>query len=253
MTYSFISELSESRLLPSKHNVKKFTGEELCELALCYFSTLAIMMEYRSSKEDAIEYAAKTMRNQVGTSWSGNGTDLAMIMYALLNPDKVTFANDADSKEFVRSLNIDYQLIRRWIISIRDDRMSSSEKRRLFTKLDRMFMVKDTAPRAIRRIAMDYENTSDGNRKLAVTRLLQILRARTSTKSELLPHLERLAKNKKLEIKDAANQETGDIYTDGNTHGSLVIDKDAKKDKSGSGFLASLAGLGIGYMIGRKL
>jgi hypothetical protein len=99
--------------------------------------------------------------------------------------------------------------------------------------------------KSLRRLITDWENLTTHQRELCVTRLLQYYRVR-GKRSEFLPVLDVLARNKGYEITDAGNAELAAVGA-GAIAGS----------RSSDSFLKSVAKVGAsglaGYALGRAI
>jgi hypothetical protein len=83
---------------------------------------------------------------------------------------------------------------------------------------------------------MEWDDLDHHEQKLAMTRLLQLMRNR-APKSELLSELQNMADQHELEIEDACDKETGRGCA---TVTNLTVNPIAKK--SGGSLMATLAG-----------
>lgn len=244
MSFEFINQLSESKLFPSKSNIKKFSAEDLTELAVLNLCAIYILYCIPEYKNFAISYAKKTIGFGVKFDrWTTGGTDLYVILHALMT-DEYELADATQSKKFMSTLPLGEAVLIRWLREMAAGRVTLSTHRALFIKMDFNFKIRNTSIRAIRRIVMDWATVGDHERKLATTRLLQFMRTR-SPRSELLQKMLEASKKFGLEMKDVCDLETGAGCSDNSP-------APESKEKKG-GMMATLVGLGIGAGLSNAL
>lgn len=243
--YDFIGDLSESRLIPSKSNLRKFTAQEVADLAVLNLCALYILWSNTETKEFAEKYAKRTMAHGPSFDrWHTNGTDLYILVHALTT-DEHKLARPEISDPFRANLPIGQTLLVRWLKDMMADRLKAPVHRSLFVKLDFNFRTTNNSIRAIRRLVMDWDKLTRRERELAMTRLLQFMRSRAS-RGELLAKLQEMARKHDLEIVDACDMETGEGCD------SSPQQHHAPEKPKGS-WLASLTGLAIGAGINTAL
>lgn len=236
MSFDFINTLSESRLYPSTSSLRQKTPRQVADLAHAMLCALRILLAENETRPWAREYARKTAQYYGFNSWRPGGTDLYILLYALLGDADLKPGKD-DPRPW---LPIDEKMLIRWFKTAGQDRDDESLVRRIFLKLDMMFDIKDGSLKAIRRLVMDWPHLRHSEKSLAVTRLLQIIRNRASM-GEMLPHLKMLAKEQNLEIANAYDPDTG-------KRGS-----GEKKNSTLKKLAVAAAGAVAGYMIGKKM
>ena len=178
-TYSFISDLCESHLIPSQTSLKRWDDTKLAELAYLYFLGLRILLGDASSKQWARDYCKKAGEPNDFATWRSNANDLYVMLYGL--------SDDADGKK----PSINPGLLRHWFrhAASHDDQ---EDTHRLFVRLDAMFHITNSAMRSMRRIIMQWSDADDRERKDVLTKLIQMIHSRAPSNSELLPHLKSL-------------------------------------------------------------
>lgn len=219
--YSFLTELSESRLFPSVKALDRLARPDLAELTHLYLCALRILLRDPHSAGWARQYVRRTLHWGGFTRWRNDATDLYVLLHAL------STKGDGVSTLF-------HQTLLRWLrAATTGDGEHETEARRVLVRLDLDLGVKDGSMRAIRRLVMDWPVLTRREQRLVMTRLLQFLRSRAA-KAEVLPYLNRVAGLRNLEIKGACNLETGaGCY--GDSRPALPL-----------GFLAGLAGRRLG-------
>lgn len=203
-----IQTLSESRLLPSTGAYHRFTARQIAELVYLHVIALRILAAESVSAHFAEDYATRSSRFLGFSKWYQNGTDLHLLIHALVSEDVELKMPDA-SKEFKETLYFDDTKMRRWLKYLSHNQASETMTRSLFMQLDGQFQIKDSSAKAIRRLVQDWPRNTTRQKQLAMTRLLQMMRVRART-SDLMPELEHIAKALDLELHGVANPETGD-------------------------------------------
>jgi hypothetical protein len=242
--------LSESRLISSTNALKKYDAEHLADLAVLYVCAIYILYCTNSTKHFAEKYARRTI--QYGTQfnqWHTGATDLYAILFGL-TAEHIKLDNQEESDHFKSILPFGETLLVRWLRELNNSHLHSATHRSLFTRLDFNFKIKNSSIRAIRRLVMEWDDLDHHEQKLAMTRLLQLMRNRAQ-KSELLSELQNMADQHELEIEDACDKETGRGCA---TVTNLTVNPIAKK--SGGSLMATLAGaaaaIAIRNIIDRK-
>lgn len=182
-------EISESQLFRSKPAVEKKSVEELKEIAFISMLGLRIALSEDLLSEWAEEYVRKTFRRNKFRDWRTDGTDLYAAMWGILQAEP----------------DFDLTMLERWLRRPDDFRQAKRTILNMTETLD----VDNESLRAIRRLVINWDDITEYQQKLAITRLLQIVRSRYQ-RSELLDKLNMLAKREKLEIKNVYNMETGE-------------------------------------------
>lgn len=235
MNYAFLKDLTESRMFPSRKALEKEDFSSLTEAAFIMILALRILI----AEEDP--FAERFVRRIVQSShfrqWRGDGNDLYMALHSL---SIGLYPEEGDRPE---TLNL--APVMRWLREIkRADPRDEVETARLFVRLDRMLWIRESSLRAVRRLIQDWPELSDYDKRLAITRLLQMMRARTP-RCELFPALQKMARVRKWEFDDVCDAETGDNCEEEEPKPGRGY-KDPLKPKSSGSFLASLAGLATG-------
>ncbi len=247
MTYTLFNTLCESRSFPSKKTLEHFSARELSDLAVLYFCAIYIMFCSHDTQSYASTYVKKTKNAGLDfDSWSSYGNDLYIIMYGLSTED-VSLDDQHASDAFKATLPIGHAVLNRWITDIATNKFSATHHRAFFTNMDFNFKIKNNSIRAIRRLVMDWTDLSTRERKLAVTRLLQLLRARLP-KSEILPTFVSLARAHGYEIEDAGNADDHHSHADYSDH-----HEDKHKVGLGAKVAAGVAGFAGGALLTKTL
>ena len=244
MTYSLLGDLTESRMFPSKKSLDKEDFESLSETAFLLIMALRILLTEDSHL--ARRYVKKTISASNFNKWRADGNDLYIALHALSNGE---YEDEKDRPEKISTISA-----LRWLREMQaSDGRDDMETKRFFIRLERLLFISDSSMKAIRRLVMDWDDITHNQKRLAATRLLQMLRSR-APKSDLLTPLSLTSRARNWEIVDACNVEDGEDcggpLNKGGYHHPL------KKDSGPSGFASWAAGTAIGavagYMLTRK-
>lgn len=246
MSYELIQDLTESRLLRTKQSFKTYTAKDIAELAFVYFISLEILSSEFDYLSDAKDYAKKTIMYGNFNSFRFSGTDMYMLLYVLLGNDEVELKGDKENNDlFLNNINPNMMNIKRYFLNLRKGEPNQTFNRRFLLKLQQELDITVANYRSMRILVSDWKNISKPQKKLVMTRLLQVFRAR-AIRSELRTFIESLAKGQKLEIKGVDNAETG-------KEGKGIKDPDFGTTKKKTPWWAKTAAAGAGAYGGYKL
>lgn len=203
--FLLIDQLSESQLFPSRKSLGKYEPQEISELAYLHIIALNILLSEEYSHVWATNYAKKTTRSTNFKKWRNDATDLYVMMHALTD-DSENLGDDNDADYYRDGIGIYPTMIFNWISRAGMNNEKEADTKRLFSKMDQMFRIRNGSMRAIRRLVQDWDDLSLHDKKLAMTRLLQFMRARCP-KSDLLAQLTKLSASNKLELHGVNNPE----------------------------------------------
>lgn len=218
-------------MFPSTKSLGNLAKQDVAELLYLHLCALRILSSEDASAGWSRTYLRKTLRWGNFKTWRSDGNDLYVLMHAFDG------SNDRTTSQFG---TITTHLFRSIVRG--ESRQVETDIRRLFVRLDFELAVKDGTLRAIRRLIMNWTDLNSREQKLATTRLLQILRSR-APKSEMLPMLTMVARDRNLELHNVCNLETGEgcDITDGVKPKSSIIGRLAQQAAGPVGFLAGLA------------
>lgn len=246
--YEFIGDLSESKLIPSKSNLRRLTAQEVSDLVVLNLCALYILWSNSNTQDFAEKYAKRTLAHgSKFEKWQTNGTDLYILLYALSSKEALN-KPDASNK-FRDNLPLGAPLLVRWLREMSQDKLSDSTHRSLFVKLDFNFKTNNNSIRAIRRLVLDWNDLDREEHKLAMTRLLQFMRARAA-RGEVVGKLSQMAKVHGLEIEDACNLETGVGCA---TTGQHQTHEPVRQEPKKGSLWAALGGLATGAAISHAI
>ncbi len=193
MSFDFIKDLCESRLIPSKTSLTKWKGKDLAELAYLYILGLRVLLsgEDRSWAE---KYCKKAGEQKDFSEWRNSGNDLYAILYAL--------DNDIDETKIKSETNvsISVSLLRHWLMYP----AKTEEIHKLFARLDAMFGITNSAMKSMRRIVMNWEDADEKEKSDVLDKIIQMIHARAASNSEILSHLKKMNKELDDDLNEAA-------------------------------------------------
>lgn len=239
--FSFINDLSESRLFPSRTSTDRYTHKEIQEFVQIYLCVFRIMLVERSSQDWIKTYIKKSIHWGDFSKWRSDGNDFYVLMHLLITTDTGL------SSVFINS-------IMKWLrLAATTSGRYEMEVKRVLVRMDNDLRIRDSSLKNIRRLVTDWSDLSKREQRLAMTRLLQHMRAKMP-KSEVLPHLVELSNHRGLEIKGACNLETDDRCKSDATisftpYGFLSgLSEDATAGSTSAASVAAVPGaLGVGF------
>jgi hypothetical protein len=187
MTYSFFTELTESKLIPSYWHVSQYSAEDIGNLIYLYCMGLHVLATNPITAQYASEYARKTIAYGDFNRKANSSTDLYVMLYALRSASG--FKDRVDSTKYLNKLKLDWYNVTVFLQDI--SRRIPRNHRSFLLNLDSGLNINDSSLKAIRRTVMDWEQLPEQDMRLALARLTQKLRS-LAPKSEILPHLEAL-------------------------------------------------------------
>lgn len=204
---TLLTELCESRLVKNDRATSAFTSQDMTDLIYLYVIALKIMRKHFEFAPKATAYVRATIMYGNFTQYHTQATDLYMMLRSVLQSD-TKFKKPEASSLHLDDVNVRSQDFLKWARSFITNQDDETD-RRFLIKLEQSLSIHTSAYKSIRRLVCDWDDLDREQRCLAMTRLLMAFRARAK-KSEILPYLERIAKDEKLEIKtDVYNPETG--------------------------------------------
>lgn len=247
-SFSFIKEnCNESKMFRNSH-LSQLTLRDTVDSVFLNMLTLYMLSKEFETAPFAKEYAQRTLMFGNFTAPRVSGTDLYQGLHIMLNPTSVT-AQQLKARDqnlvLAKQLRANAKLVKQFLTGIANGTLDRVTAIRLMYRLEGQMGIDISNYKSLRRLITDWENLSTHQRELCVTRLLQYYRLR-GKRSELLPVLDVLSRNKGYEITDAANAELAALGA-GAIAGS----------RSSNGFLKGVAKVGAaglaGYALGRAI
>lgn len=246
--FSFIRDNCNESKMFRNANLSGLTLRDTVDSVFLNMLTLYMLSKEFETRPFAQNYAAKTMTfGNFGISRVG-GTDLYQGLHIVLNPNSKT-AQALKAPELntalATQLRTNGKLVKDFLRGIANGTLDRTTAIRILYRLEGQMDIDVSNYKSLRRLIADWENLSTHQRQMCVTRLLQYYRLR-GRRSEFLPVLETLAKNKGLELTNVGNAEIAAVGA-----GAVV------GSRTGDGFLTSLAKIGAagaaGYALGRMI
>lgn len=199
MELEFINDLCESRLVRQKKQIKKFTAKDCADLVFLYACIITILKNEFKYAPTAMAYAHKTRMFANWNVFRTNGTDMYVLLCALIGSDDTNtlMADQEASQVFRNSLNVNQPQLKQWFAYSAKGKVHPQIDGQFLFRLEKQLRVDNAQYKAIRRMCSDWGNLKHGQKVLIVTRCLQALRMR-ARRSELYPVLMKLTKEKKF-------------------------------------------------------
>jgi len=247
-SFSFIKENCNESKMFRNASISQLTLRDTVDSVFLNLLTLYLFSKEFETAPFAQDYAHRTMMYGNFTLPRVGGTDLYQGLHIILNPTGPTAQNlKAPDQNLVlaKQLRTNAKLVKQFLIGITDGTLDRITAIRLMYRIEGQMGIDISNYKSLRRLITDWENLSTTQRQLCVTRLLQYYHLR-GKRSELLPVLEVLARNKGMEMTQAGNAELAAVGA-----GAIV------GSRSGNGFLAGIAKAGAaglaGYALGRAI
>lgn len=183
MTFGFISELSESRLFPTKKSIDRWKSDESKELLYLYLLILIIFLETDEYKKFAKDYIEKVYKTRKFDRWRTDGNDLFVLLHIL----------DDDLTRTFKQRLLDF------FFRAGSGQSRDTHQNKLLVNLDSDLRMKNESMRSIRRLVKNWDKTTTNQRKNAVVRLLNNLR-HSAHRSELYDPLKDYVRKMRMEI-----------------------------------------------------
>jgi hypothetical protein len=247
-SFSFINEnCNESKMFRNTH-LGQLTLRDTVDSVFLNMLTLYMLSKEFETAPFAKDYAQRTLAFGNFSAPRISGTDLYQGLHIMLNPTGGTSQQlKAHDQNLVlaKQLRTNAKLVKQFIAGIANGTLDRVTAIRIMYRLEGQMGIDVSNYKSLRRLITDWENLSTHQRELCTTRLLQYYRMR-GKRSELLPVLDVLSRNKGYEITDAANAELAALGA-GAISGS----------RSSDSFLKSVAKVGAaglaGYALGRSI
>jgi len=205
MSFKFLQEIQESRLISNKRSFSNFSLTEITEITFLYFLTLQILRNELEYKARIDNYAAATIRHGNFETYQRSGNDLYQLLFIVSNDDEHDKLSGHSNSKLSNRINLRTQTLLTWLRYI-DRPLDTNKDHRFLLYLENALNIKNPAYKAIRRLVEEWDTLNTTQKELSITRLLQAMRSKAK-KSELLPWLEQFARKRKLELIDAHNPE----------------------------------------------
>lgn len=243
-SFSFIRENCNESKMFRNNNLSQMTLRDTVDSVFLNMLTLYMLSCEFETRPFAQDYARRTLMFGNFALPRVGGTDLYQGLHIMLNYNGATAKKlkaPEQNTALAAQLKTNSKLARLFIKGIADGTLDRVTAIRIMYRLEGQMAIDISNYKSLRRLITDWQNQTTYQRQMCVTRLLQYYRIR-GRRSELLPVLEALARNKGLELTDVANAELAAIGA-GGIAGS----------RSGNGFLSTIAKVAAGAAIGAAL
>ena len=206
--FSFITELSESKLMRSKSAISRYNARDAADIVFLYSIILVVFKNDFRYASAAATYARKTLANGNFSSFRSSGTDLYMAASVVRDGSTLRKLVDDEvaSDALFKNLRFDVMMFKKFMMNVVGTKLDRNFDNSYLFKLERQLKIDNPQYKAVRRMGADWNNLSSQQRISVVTRLLQALRARFPM-SELRPILANFAKERRYIDTDAVDME----------------------------------------------
>jgi hypothetical protein len=249
-SFSFIREnCNESKMFRNTY-LNQLTLRDTVDSVFLNLLTLYMLSKEFETAPFAQDYAHRTLMFGNFIAPRVSGTDLYQGIHIMLNPTGPTGQQlKAHDQNIVlgAQLRTNVKLLKEFLKGVANGTLDRVTAIRLMYRLEGQMNIDLSNYKSLRRLITDWENLTTHQRELCITRLLQYYRIR-GKRSELLPVLEALAKNKGYEMTAAGNAELAALGA-GAVAGSRSSDSFLKTVATTAA--AGLAGYAAGYALAR--
>jgi len=242
-----VNTLSESRLFRTKKMAGDVNIDDAAELVFVHFLILNIFNKDYDFAPLAGDIAARTMVYRNFDYFRTNGTDMYMALNRLMGKDNDIGDNEKDEIAKGR-LSLQKADIIRFLLHYSTNKSDASFESRYLLRYQRNLNIQDGMLKSIRRLVGDWDNLSQNQKALVVTRLVQYMR-RKARLAEIMPALLKLQKRGNYIHKDSSKTKDAikNIWSNPIVKGAAVIG-----GIQGVRALGKKLGQGT-YLTGRKL
>jgi hypothetical protein len=232
-----VNTLSESRLFRTKKMTSDVNINDAADIVFVHFLILNIFNKDYDFAPLAGDIASRTMSYRNFDYFRTNGTDMYMALNRLMGKDG---DKDADERDEIAKSRLMLQKpdILRFLTHYSNNRSDTSFEQRYLLRYQRNLNVQDGMLKSVRRLVGDWDNLSQNQRALVVTRLVQWMR-RKARLAEIMPALLKLQKRGNYIVDDSEDKK------------KKLWDKPAVKAAVGVG--AVVGGIAGAKALGRRL
>jgi len=196
-----VNTLSESRLFRTKKMASDVNIDDAADLVFVHFLILNIFNKDYDFAPLANDIASRTMVFRNFDYFRTNGTDMYMALNRLMGKDNDI--GDSEKDEIARGrLSLQKADVLRFLLHYSNNRSDASFEQRYLLRYQRNLNVQDGMLKSIRRLVGDWDNLSQNQKALVVTRLVQWMR-RKARLAEIMPALLKLQKRGNYIHKDS--------------------------------------------------
>lgn len=204
-------EIFEARMTRNSNDVLSLTYTDVCERLYLSLLVLEVLRRYPSFAPVAHGYAKRTVTSTGYKHFQMHGTDLYnLIHFAVGDADAINRLKDPASAQKLRSkTRIPIMRLNGYLHQVSSGFTGSNSE--LFINLESALHINNSDYKAIRRSLVNFSRATMIDKKRTVTKLLFAIRAKLRN-SDLIPHIEKLAGTRELEVPGVQDNEP-DIST----------------------------------------
>ena len=196
-----VNTLSESRLFRTKKMASDVNIDDAAELVFVHFLILNIFNKDYDFAPLAGDIASRTMVYRNFDYFRTNGTDMYMALNRLMGKDNDI--GDSEKDEIARGrLSLQKADVLKFLLHYSNNRSDTSFEQRYLLRYQRNLNVQDGMLKSVRRLVGDWDNLSQNQKALVVTRLVQWMRRRARL-AEIMPALLKLQKRGNYVVDDS--------------------------------------------------
>jgi hypothetical protein len=203
----FIRELTEARMTRTESNTKRLSYTDCCERAYLCLLIIETLRKFPRYNDKAKIYAKNTVRYTGYDYFRSTASDLYNFIYFITGDDKAMekLREPDDARELRRKTVFPEMRVNGYLSSV----ALGSEPRQvpeLFLKLERVFGIRSSDYKVIRRVLTNFHRARPGDISKAVTKLLYAARTRLRS-SDIISDIESLAAERNLEDPDVKDSQ----------------------------------------------
>jgi len=199
--YKLINTLSESRLFRTKKMANDVNINDAADLVFVHFLILNIFNKDYDFAPLAGDIAKRSMVYRNFDYFRTNGTDMYMALNRLMGKDNDIGDDEKDDIAKGR-LSLQKADVLRFLLHYSNNRSDTSFEQRYLLRYQNNLNVQDGMLKSVRRLVGDWDNLSQNQKALVITRLVQWFRRRARL-AEILPALLKLQKRGNYNVDDS--------------------------------------------------
>lgn len=202
-----IGQLNESNVIRQTGQIRKFTAKDISELAFIHILVLFILLDEFGYETSGVGHASRTMKYGGFKRFNAASTDLYVYLHILSGFDTEFLKDQSASKLFLKNMHLNMNAVKNRLREISYGKRNKAGEGGFLMNLEKQLNITNGNFKSCRRLISSWNDIEDKDRRLVITRLLQALRMRTPN-SDMLVHLEKLAKDRSYEDALVLNPES---------------------------------------------
>ena len=198
----FLQYLVEARAVRRPGDLERHTYQEICEKVYLSFLALALLKNFSQTLGWAKRYSQEALTFGDFTKVRGTANDLHNMLAVVDGEERVIekLANSKQAKALRQRTHVPTMAVKRYLRTFKDDYQ-------FLTQMERSLSIANSDYSNLRRTISDFKNLDSGRRKIAVTRLLQALRAKLRN-TDITKKVEEFSNKQNFELDDVVDAET---------------------------------------------